>query len=51
MLISMVDMRGRYVNLISADDDKIHFLRKVALDIATDVSLDPTGRILGVPPK
>jgi hypothetical protein len=34
-LISRVGQRGRYVNLISTDDDKIHFLRKVALDIAT----------------
>lgn len=42
ILLSRVGRRGSYVNLISADDDKIHFLRKVALDIAAGMSLDPT---------
>jgi len=41
-LLSRVGQRGIYVNLITTDDDKIHFLRKVAMDIATGMSLDPT---------
>ncbi|PMD61990.1 uncharacterized protein K444DRAFT_662148 [Hyaloscypha bicolor E] len=42
MLLSRVGQRGSYVNLITADDDKIHFLRMVALNIAGGMSLDPT---------
>jgi len=41
-VLSRVGQRGSYVNLISADDDKIHFLRKIALDIAKGMNLDPT---------
>jgi hypothetical protein len=42
MLLSSVSQRGSYVNLITTVDDKIHFLRNMAQDIATGMSLDPT---------
>lgn len=42
MLLSSVSPRGSYVNLITTDNDKIHFLRNVAQDIATGMNLDPT---------
>ena len=41
-LSSRVGQRGKYVSLITTDDDKIHFLRKVAMDIASGMNLDPT---------
>jgi hypothetical protein len=42
MVLAKFSLRGRYVSLIIADDDKIHFLRKVAQDIATEMKLGPT---------
>jgi hypothetical protein len=42
VLLARVNPRGSYVNLITTDDDKIHFLRNVAQDVATGMSLDPT---------
>jgi len=42
LLVSKISQRGEFDNLISTDDDKIHFLRKVAQDVATEMSLDPT---------
>jgi len=42
MLLSKVVQRGSYVNLITTNDDKMNFLRNLAQDIATGMSLDPT---------